>query len=73
MLGANDFGWTVPLTLTYADNGITATNSALIRGTPAWSSAESDKALLYRIHGVYLMEYGEVNAVLGTWQWDAAP
>ncbi len=58
-----------PIRISYAGGGVSTPNSALLRGDPNWYSTETDKALQYRVYGVYTTS-GNVGAVAGTWDWD---
>lgn len=58
-----------PIRISYAGGGVSAPNSALLRGDPDWYSTETNKALQYRVYGVYTTS-GDVGAVAGTWEWD---
>ena len=68
-----------PIFLAYRNGGVTEANSALIRGgldkndNVNWQSYETDKALLYRVHGTYKQATGQVSVLSGTWQRTAAP
>ncbi len=62
----------IPFYLEYV-SGLSESDSALIRGAESWTSFEADKALCYRVYGIYTTAAGGVEVVGGTWLWDAAP
>lgn len=62
-----------PIDLEYISGGLAQADSALITGDPTWSTYESDKALRYRLHGVYTLAETPCTVVERTWTWDAAP
>jgi hypothetical protein len=62
-----------PIEIRYRGSGVTDTDSALIQGNPAWTSYATEKALRYRVHGIYTTAAPGVKPVEGTWTWDAAP
>lgn len=72
-LGLTTTASSQPLRVAYQNGGITAADSAMITGNPTWQTYETNKALVYRINGVYTTASGTVSAVAGTWQWDAPP
>jgi hypothetical protein len=59
-----------PIDLEYVAGGVSAANSALLRGTPTWSAPETDKGLRYRVYGYYTSA-SAVQPVTGTWLWDS--
>lgn len=59
---------TAPIRISYKASGVSESQSGLVRGSPAYGAREADKALQYRIHGVY--STSAVQPVAGTWQWD---
>jgi Tfp pilus assembly protein PilX len=63
----------VPIEFDYSGGGVSEVDSALIKGTPTWDSSETEKALLYRAHGVYWTSSAEIQPIAGTWRWEAAP
>lgn len=65
------------LNIRYANSGVVETGSGLLRGSESgggtWDTIETDKALLYRIYGVYSESSNPLEPVAGTWSRDAAP
>ena len=59
-----------PIRISYKSSGVSAPNSALLRGDPDWETFETDEALQYRINGAYTTS-DDVAPVAGTWDWDA--
>jgi Tfp pilus assembly protein PilX len=58
-----------PIDIMY-NSSVSESNSALIRGYPAWQSPpDTAKALRYRIHGYYSNSNG-VQPIPGAWDWD---
>ena len=58
-----------PIKLRYTSGGVSEPDSALIRGDDEdWDSYETDKALLYRVHGIYISH--EMQPIMGSWLWD---
>jgi hypothetical protein len=59
-----------PIEISFKSGGVSAANSALLRGNPSWYSVEPNSALQYRVSGGYTTS-DNVAAVAGTWEWDA--
>jgi Tfp pilus assembly protein PilX len=59
-----------PVRVYYDKDGVSAANSAMLRGNPGWYSYDPQAALQYRVRGYYTTS-SDVHAVAGTWQWDA--
>jgi hypothetical protein len=51
------------------DTDVSASNSALIKGVPTWTSSDTDDGLEYRVYGYYRTS-DEVHPISGTWIWD---
>lgn len=62
-----------PVVLAYRSGGVSESDSALVTGDPSWNTYETDKALMYRIHGVYWTLNSEMLPITGTWRPEAAP
>jgi hypothetical protein len=58
-----------PIRISY-DTNVSASNSALIQGAPAWNSVDTGEALEYRVYGYYRTS-DEVLPLAGTWVWDS--
>jgi len=61
-----------PINIAYRSGGVSESDSAMITGDPDWKTYEVDKALRYRLHGVYTTAEG-MQPLKATWIWDAAP
>ena len=59
------FGF-VAMAFEYQSSGVTEADSGFIDGTPTWQSIVTDKAFLYKIHGIYTTET-PTEIVTGTW------
>lgn len=62
-----------PIDFYYRSSGESEANSALVFGTPTWTTIAHDQALLYEVNGVYVLSSGEVAPIAGTWQRQASP
>jgi hypothetical protein len=58
-----------PARLQLQAGSVSEPDSALITGDPAWSTYDTDKALLYKIHGTYVTSTGSVVQISpGSWR-----
>ena len=65
--------WKTAIQFAYESGGIVEPDSALITGDPTWNSYDTDKALMYRVHGVYWNPDGDMRPIMGSWLREAAP
>ena len=56
--------------ISYKASGVSAADSAMLRGNPTWYSSDPNAALQYRVSGGYTTS-DNVAAVAGTWEWDS--
>ncbi len=61
---------TASMLFDYQSGGVTAPNSGFITGDPGWNSFTTDKAMRYRVHGVYVTG---ISIVPSTWQREIEP
>ncbi len=63
------------LAIRYRSGSASASNSALCMGRSSWNwdAGVTDKALLYRVYGIYSKLTGKMVPAPGTWQSEAAP
>jgi len=64
--------WKTPIHFAYEIGGVSEPDSALITGDPSWITYDTDKALMYRVHGVYFLP-DAVVPLMGTWRSEDAP
>ena len=62
-----------PIRFDYYDGGVAEANSGFLSGDPGWDTFATNKAMRYRVFGVYVTAEGELKPIMGTWQRQASP